>query len=97
MFFDISPHLLCFCFLMLRQPPRSTRTVTLFPYTTLVRSGRDPHTILPERRNARRSLDGRTGEVAGLHFEVLARIPLHPPRGKDPHRRSDDKIGRAHV
>src|SRR3546814_9702822 len=29
---------------MIRRPPRSTRTDTLFPYTTLVRSG-----ILPER------------------------------------------------
>src|SRR3546814_10007560 len=28
---------LCFC-LMLRRPPRSTRTDTLFPYTTLFRS-----------------------------------------------------------
>src|SRR3546814_5512482 len=27
-----------FCFLMIRQPPRSTRTDTLFPYTTLFRS-----------------------------------------------------------
>src|SRR3546814_18143412 len=26
------------CFLMLRRPPRSTRTDTLFPYTTLFRS-----------------------------------------------------------
>src|SRR3546814_2134901 len=29
-----------FFFLMIRQPPRSTRTDTLFPYTTLFRSGR---------------------------------------------------------
>src|SRR3546814_10188667 len=30
---------MCFVFfLMLRRPPRSTRTDTLFPYTTLVRS-----------------------------------------------------------
>src|SRR3546814_1902487 len=29
-----------FCFLMLRRPPRSTRTDTLFPYTTLFRSYR---------------------------------------------------------
>src|SRR3546814_1987080 len=28
----------CFFFLMLRRPPRSTRTDTLFPYTTLFRS-----------------------------------------------------------
>src|SRR3546814_7782483 len=27
-------------FLMIRRPPRSTRTDTLFPYTTLFRSGR---------------------------------------------------------
>src|SRR3546814_5279887 len=29
---------LCFFFLMNRRPPRSTRTDTLFPYTTLFRS-----------------------------------------------------------
>src|SRR3546814_10913170 len=28
----------CFFFLMVRRPPRSTRTDTLFPYTTLFRS-----------------------------------------------------------
>src|SRR3546814_15052681 len=28
-------------FLMIRRPPRSTRTDTLFPYTTLFRSGED--------------------------------------------------------
>src|SRR3546814_11608087 len=27
------------CFLIIRPPPRSTRTDTLFPYTTLFRSG----------------------------------------------------------
>src|SRR3546814_11193062 len=31
---------LCIFFLMIRRPPRSTRTDTLFPYTTLFRSGR---------------------------------------------------------
>src|SRR3546814_17584983 len=30
----------CFCVLMKRRPPRSTRTDTLFPYTTLFRSYR---------------------------------------------------------
>src|SRR3546814_11410165 len=30
--------ILCFFFLMIRRPPRSTRTDTLFPYTTLFRS-----------------------------------------------------------
>src|SRR3546814_9253142 len=31
-----------FCFLRIRRPPRSTRTDTLFPYTTLFRSPQDP-------------------------------------------------------
>src|SRR3546814_674311 len=32
----------CFFFLMIRRPPRSTRTDTLFPYTTLFRSASAP-------------------------------------------------------
>src|SRR3546814_9087551 len=35
---------------MIPRPPRSTRTDTLFPYTTLFRSGR-----LPERRDVARA------------------------------------------
>src|SRR3546814_18354206 len=35
--------ILFFVFLMIRRPPRSTRTDTLFPYTTLVRSQGRPH------------------------------------------------------
>src|SRR3546814_7971049 len=31
-------YLILFFFLMIRRPPRSTRTYTLFPYTTLFRS-----------------------------------------------------------
>src|SRR3546814_5291218 len=34
--------LVSFFFLMIRRPPRSTRTDTLFPYTTLFRSARRP-------------------------------------------------------
>src|SRR3546814_15996113 len=32
-------YITCVFFLMRRRPPRSTRTDTLFPYTTLFRSG----------------------------------------------------------
>src|SRR3546814_16035664 len=39
-----------FFFLMIRRPPRSTRTDTLFPYTTLFRSPGSLH-----RRTARRA------------------------------------------
>src|SRR3546814_8477455 len=35
----------CFFFLMIRRPPRSTRTDTLFPYTTLFRSADDRHLV----------------------------------------------------
>src|SRR3546814_12857619 len=35
-----------FFFLMIRRPPRSTRTDTLFPYTTLFRSGHIPVTAI---------------------------------------------------
>src|SRR3546814_7209170 len=35
--------MLCFFFLIIRRPPRSTRSDTLFPYTTLFRSLRGCH------------------------------------------------------
>src|SRR3546814_2720421 len=43
-----------FLFLMIRRPPRSTRTDTLFPYTTLFRSScfGEEALIADERRNA---------------------------------------------
>src|SRR3546814_19779218 len=37
-----------FCFLMIRRPPRSTRTYTLFPYTTLFRSHRNRDGIIDQ-------------------------------------------------
>src|SRR3546814_9026221 len=42
--------LILFFFLMIRRPPRSTRTDTLFPYTTLFRS---PEGLLLRRRPRR--------------------------------------------
>src|SRR3546814_11893960 len=43
-----------FFFLMIRRPPRSTRTDTLFPYTTLFRSLVDRAAgLAPEARNGR--------------------------------------------
>src|SRR3546814_18366928 len=44
MYFVLFCCLICdlfFFFLMIRRPPRSTRTDTLFPYTTLFRSYRE--------------------------------------------------------
>src|SRR3546814_5788091 len=39
-YFQLSSVYFLFFFLMIRRPPRSTRTDTLFPYTTLFRSWR---------------------------------------------------------
>src|SRR3546814_6200462 len=39
---------------MIRRPPRSTRTDTLFPYTTLFRS-QDPDRSYPRYRSGRRA------------------------------------------
>src|SRR3546814_9488466 len=47
--------LLHFFFLMIRRPPRSTRTDTLFPYTTLCRSGRGGD-LCPPRRSGMRGV-----------------------------------------
>src|SRR3546814_9482194 len=49
-------------FLMIRRPPRSTRTDTLFPYTTLFRSG---HGI-------GRSLRGRQSHRGGHRSDTIA-------------------------
>src|SRR3546814_14897713 len=51
-----------FFFVMLRRPPVSTRTYTLFPYTTLFR--------------ARDSLAEEHGEEAGRYTLVLANPPF---------------------
>src|SRR3546814_5440105 len=52
-----------FFFLMIRRPPRSTRTDTLFPYTTLFRSpwqgGRGAVPGGPYGRHRRRKTDDR--------------------------------------
>src|SRR3546814_12403436 len=50
--------LFCF-FLMIRRPPRSTRTDTLFPYTTLFRSGGCRACRVPIRRGG----DGACGAL----------------------------------
>src|SRR3546814_12208663 len=75
-----------FVFLMRRRPPRSTRTDTLFPDTTLFRSA-----VLDRagagRRAARTAAAGRPGLRAG----ALPRHGLHDHRGgraADPVRRA---------
>src|SRR3546814_10287406 len=67
-----------FFFLMIRRPPRSTRTDTLFPYTTLFRSrgAGPPGNILPPayRRRVRATEDQL--------LQTKRRLCLCPHRGK---------------
>src|SRR3546814_3483942 len=51
---------------MIRRPPRSTRTHTLFPYTTLCRSDR------PRRQLT--SPDGAAVELTGAEFDLLVSL-----------------------
>src|SRR3546814_4192514 len=64
---------------MIRRPPRSTRTDTLFPYTTLVRSAKAREEFageLPCRPvNEARPELGQLAADVGLHLEVQHRDP----------------------
>src|SRR3546814_2680161 len=66
-----------FFFLMIRRPPRSTRTDTLFPYTTLFRS--KFHTG-DDRRHSKRELEQR-------HARMLRRIAHRAAPRRYPRRR----------
>src|SRR3546814_15263155 len=68
-------------FLMIRRPPRSTRTDTLFPYTTLFRSQPHPD-IAPHVRIA----------VAG-NRENLAAFAEQVERLQDQDEREEDREG----
>src|SRR3546814_8983026 len=62
-------------FLMIRRPPRSTRTDTLFPYTTLFRSlkSRSHRTEFSPSRARSRSLHSRSEEHTS-ELQSLMRI-----------------------
>src|SRR3546814_5460649 len=55
---------------MIRRPPRSTRTDTLFPYTTLFRSG-------SEKPRPPGSVHRILQDLAGLELRLHARLDLH--------------------
>src|SRR3546814_15162310 len=74
---------MCFFFVMNRRPPRSTRTDTLFPYTTLFRSSLFTETIFENRymhvpELARMGCDidvrGRSAVVRGVDHLVGAPV-----------------------
>src|SRR3546814_15658636 len=91
-----------FFFLMIRRPPRSTRTDTLFPYTTLFRSAfhrRKPQD-LRQRRGGRPFRPARQAFLAGTGAEGAARLcagrslarlwPCHAGGGRGERRRVEE-------
>src|SRR3546814_3647539 len=66
-----------FFFLIIRRPPRSTRTDTLFPYTTLFRSLALEHATLgpgPERLGEGVAADRRKRQAAGRSEEHTSEL-----------------------
>src|SRR3546814_10536061 len=63
---------------MIRRPPRSTRTDTLFPYTTLFRSSIPP-TALMNRNAIPPSASSCRGGCRGC-FVVTTKLLRQPPR-----------------
>src|SRR3546814_942906 len=67
---------------MIRPPPRSTRTDTLFPYTTLFRSGRGRLRFFSLAQRARwittsRSEAGFTSRTIEIHSKSLERCEVN--------------------
>src|SRR3546814_11703712 len=80
-------------FLMVRRPPRSTRTDPLFPYTTLVRSlVRTPRQFSQHRRVP----PGRRKREVKV-MSTLARIGISIFKVLDSVSEAAEEIGRAHV
>src|SRR3546814_16179691 len=76
-------------FLLIRRPPRSTRTDTLFPYATLFRSGVDP---LSRLRPVHRHVDRARRRSEG--FQPRGAIPLSVA---DAYRRAGRPLDRKSV
>src|SRR3546814_9435312 len=71
-------YLFFFFFLRIRRPPRSTRTDTLFPYTTLFRSGL-PALASANRARQPRELQRRRHLAQGFALrpeQIIERLPL---------------------
>src|SRR3546814_12092011 len=77
-----------FFFLMIRRPPRSTRTDTLFPYTTLFRSKEIPLGGADEVGDERADPDGEESGDGGL-YGVPAQQPPRQDQGGRGERGAD--------
>src|SRR3546814_16437695 len=86
----------CFFFLMIRRPPRSTRTDTLFPYTTLFRSEAHPQ-LLAEFGGAYNGPQAAYVNRIGQNIAVQSGLSRSPRDFTVTLLNSPVKIGRAHV
>src|SRR3546814_9570303 len=73
---------------MIRRPPRSTRTDTLFPYTTLFRSRRCPRGSAPPRQSMCQTTDHHRDEqgdeaIQWRRREWRVRITAAAPQLRD--------------
>src|SRR3546814_13115846 len=73
----------CIFFLMIRRPPRSTRTDTLLPYTTLFRS-RDQRFVITERGLGARHLREHERIDLARHVKENRRFRIEPNQRLDP-------------
>src|SRR3546814_21185790 len=78
-------YLFCFFFLMIRRPPRSTRTDTLFPYTTLFRSSTLGARTARRYNNLRGTWVKLGGDCCAGH------IGIPPPRLRARRGRSEER------
>src|SRR3546814_5701238 len=78
-------------FLMIRRPPRSTRTDTLFPYTTLFRSAASPASVRPRTRRPGRPAAQTSGDGAGpgTLFDLENVKVLKGPQGRSEEHTSE--------
>src|SRR3546814_18353256 len=91
---SVSVVFVSFFFLMIRRPPRSTRTDTLFPYTTLFRSQDDlPGTLIVSEEEIEGSGMERQLITGIAHDKNEAKITIT----RVPDRPGAVEIGRAHV
>src|SRR3546814_1575439 len=67
---------LFFCFLMILRPPRSTRSDTLFPYTTLFRSDLEELQRARQFRSRPALALGRHGNRCGWRPQLHGRRPI---------------------
>src|SRR3546814_14349614 len=65
---------MCFVFLMIRRPPRSTRTDTLFPYTTLFRAARTGERVRALITKVERNNRGPQILLSRAHPEFMKKL-----------------------